>query len=70
VRYPCTTLSAPRSDQLAQRAVHHGGVFHLDQFLAWGLSASAVHKRTTAGRLHRIHRCVYSLVPMLDLGAE
>ncbi|HEY5431663.1 MAG TPA: type IV toxin-antitoxin system AbiEi family antitoxin domain-containing protein [Solirubrobacteraceae bacterium] len=38
-------------------------VFGLDQVVALGLTAGAVHKRTRAGRLHRIHRGVYSLVP-------
>ena len=33
------------------------------QLLALGLSAQAVYKRAQTGRLHRIHRGVYSLVP-------
>lgn len=35
----------------------------LEQLVALGISASAVHKRAAGGRLHRIHRAVYSLVP-------
>jgi Protein of unknown function (DUF559) len=38
-------------------------VFGLDQLRALGLSASAVRARAAAGRLHRIYRSVYSLVP-------
>jgi predicted transcriptional regulator of viral defense system len=38
-------------------------VFSLDQLCALGMSASAVRARATAGRLHRLHRGVYSLVP-------
>jgi hypothetical protein len=39
------------------------GVLSLAQAQDLGLSASVVHKRTTSGRLHRIHRGVYALVP-------
>jgi predicted transcriptional regulator of viral defense system len=35
----------------------------LDQLVALGLSARAVQDRASAGRLHRIQRGVYSLVP-------
>jgi hypothetical protein len=35
-----------------------------------GLTASAVHKRAAAGRLHRVHRAVYSLVPVHLLPRE
>jgi predicted transcriptional regulator of viral defense system len=38
-------------------------VFGLDQLAALGLSPNAVRKRAASGRLHRIHRTVYSLVP-------
>lgn len=38
-------------------------VIDLDQLLAAGLTATAVHKRVAAGRWYRVHRCVYALVP-------
>lgn len=38
-------------------------VFTASQLADLGLSVSAVHKRSANGRLHRIHRAVYSLVP-------
>jgi hypothetical protein len=39
------------------------GVFSLAQLRALGLGASVVHKRCASGRLHRVHRGVYSLAP-------
>ncbi|HSC03547.1 MAG TPA: type IV toxin-antitoxin system AbiEi family antitoxin domain-containing protein [Solirubrobacteraceae bacterium] len=42
--------------------VQHG-VFGLYQLRELGLTDDAVRKRVAAGRLHRIHRGVYSLVP-------
>jgi predicted transcriptional regulator of viral defense system len=38
-------------------------VFGLSQLVALGLSGRAVRGRMETGRLHRIYRCVYSLVP-------
>lgn len=38
-------------------------MFGFDQILALGLTPRAVHSRAAAGRLHRIHQKVYSLVP-------
>jgi very-short-patch-repair endonuclease len=49
--------------KLSALAARQHAVFALDQVAALGLSAPAVYKRTKAGRLHRIHRGVYSLVP-------
>jgi Protein of unknown function (DUF559) len=43
------------------RAQH--GVFGLDEVRSRGLTTSGVHGRVAAGRLHRIHHAVYSLVP-------
>jgi predicted transcriptional regulator of viral defense system len=43
--------------------VRQHAVVGLDQLRALGLTARAVQKRTDNGRLHRIHRGVYSLVP-------
>lgn len=48
---------------LAALALVQQGVFSLDQLCALGLTSSAVRNRATAGRLHRIHHGVYSLVP-------
>ena len=48
---------------LAALANEQHGPFGLDQMRALGLSARAVQKRVQAGRLHRIHHAVYSLVP-------
>ena len=45
-------------------------VFGLDQLRELGLTASAVHKRAGVGRIHRIHRGVYSLVPKALLTRE
>jgi hypothetical protein len=43
------------------RAQH--AVFGLEQIVSLGLTISGVHGRVAAGRLHRIHHKVYSLVP-------
>lgn len=48
---------------LAELASQQHGVFTLDQLIALGLGASAVRRRVSTGRFHRIHRGVYSLVP-------
>jgi Protein of unknown function (DUF559) len=48
---------------LAELSLGQNGAFGLDQLLALGLSARAVHTRRATGRLHRIHHTVYSLVP-------
>ena len=47
---------------LGQALAQHG-VIAVHQLLELGLSARAVQKRVAAGRLHRIHHGVYSLVP-------
>jgi hypothetical protein len=41
------------------------GCVSLDQLRAIGLSETAIHKRVATGRLHRVHRRVYSLEPEL-----
>jgi predicted transcriptional regulator of viral defense system len=46
----------------ALAAVQHA-VFSVDQLGELGLSLRATSRRAAAGRLHRIHRGVYSLVP-------
>jgi predicted transcriptional regulator of viral defense system len=48
---------------LSVLALEQHGVFTLQQLRELGLTDAAVHKRVAAGRLHRIHHGVYSLVP-------
>jgi hypothetical protein len=48
---------------VAELSVAQHGVFALDQLRELGLAAPAVRGRVAAGRLHRIHHTVYSLVP-------
>jgi predicted transcriptional regulator of viral defense system len=48
---------------LAALAETQHGVITLDHLRGLGLSGSAVQDRAAAGRLHRIHRAVYALVP-------
>ena len=55
---------------LSELALAQHAVFGLDQLGELGLTAAAVHKRATAGRLHRIHHTVYSLVPKALLKRE
>jgi predicted transcriptional regulator of viral defense system len=54
-----TAVYCPFLDQ----ALAQHGVIALHQLLGFGLSARAVSHRVAAGRLYRIHRGVYSLVP-------
>jgi hypothetical protein len=49
-------------DALSRLASRQHGIFALDQLNSAGLSARAVQHRAQAGRLHRIHVGVYSLV--------
>jgi hypothetical protein len=55
---------------LAELALEQHGVFGLDQLRELGLAGSAVRNRVAAGRLHRIHHTVYSLVPKALLTRE
>src|SRR6187455_1128717 len=51
-----------RPDMLvAQRAAEAWGVLSLDELFACGLSRDAVSDRALSGRLHKIHRGVYSV---------
>src|SRR6201996_6868103 len=52
----------PFDAEVAKLAAEHQLVFTLSQLIEAGLTASGVRKRTTAGRLHRIHHAVYSTV--------
>lgn len=58
-----TGPGVPLDAQLAQLAASQHGAISLPQLIAIGLTASGVRKRVAAGRLHRIHRGVYALVP-------
>lgn len=49
--------------RIAVLANRQHGPFSLTQLGALGLSQSAVHKRVKSGRLHRVHRGVYSVAP-------
>ncbi|MGA2009623.1 MAG: type IV toxin-antitoxin system AbiEi family antitoxin domain-containing protein [Solirubrobacteraceae bacterium] len=60
----------PLDIQVAALAAAQQGVFTLAQLTALGLSASAVRKRAAAGRLHRVHRAVYALVPTELIGGR
>jgi predicted transcriptional regulator of viral defense system len=53
---------------LAALAARQYAVVSLDQLRELGLSRRAVQDRADSGRLHRIHHCVYSLVPLNLLG--
>jgi hypothetical protein len=55
---------------LAALANAQHAVFGLDQLRALGLNARAIQKRADAGRFHRIHKTVYSLVPKTLLKRE
>ena len=56
--------------QLADLAARQHLVFGLAQLVALGLGASVVRRRAASGRLHRVHRGVYSLVPPNVLSVE
>jgi Transcriptional regulator, AbiEi antitoxin len=61
----------PRVDAaIAVLAARQHAVLSLDQCAGLGLSARGVSRRVTAGRLHRIHQGVYSLVPRQLLTRE
>jgi predicted transcriptional regulator of viral defense system len=53
----------PLDTAIAALAAAQHTVFHLDQLRELGLAAATVRHRASAGRLHRIHHAVYSLVP-------
>ncbi len=44
-------------------ALEQHAVVGLEQLNSLGMSAAAARKRAIAGRLHRVHQGVYSLVP-------
>jgi very-short-patch-repair endonuclease len=64
-------LDQAETDQaIAELAAGQHAVFSIDQLRDLGLSARAVQKRVDTGRLVRIHRGVYSLVPRQLLTRE
>ncbi|HEY8764347.1 MAG TPA: type IV toxin-antitoxin system AbiEi family antitoxin domain-containing protein [Solirubrobacteraceae bacterium] len=56
-------VAAQLDAAIAELAAAQHAVFSLAQLVALGMTASAVRKRAAVGRLHRVHRGVYSLVP-------
>jgi very-short-patch-repair endonuclease len=46
---------------IARRAARQDGVVSFDQLVALGLSARQIDRRVEAGRLHRLHRGVYTV---------
>lgn len=55
---------------IAELAAAQHGVLALAQLRGLGLSTSAVQKRATSRRLHRLHRGVYAITPRPLLGRE
>src|SRR5438105_4374482 len=53
-----------QDQRIAGLAARQHGVFSLDQLVEIGLAASTVRHRAEAGRFHRVHRGVYSLMPL------
>jgi very-short-patch-repair endonuclease/predicted transcriptional regulator of viral defense system len=60
----------PLDVAISDLARQQHGVVALRQLEALGLSASTVRQRVARGRLHRIHRGVYALSPVLTLEAR
>jgi predicted transcriptional regulator of viral defense system len=56
-------VQPPLDVALAGLAAAQHGVVTLDQLRGLGLSDRATRDRAAAGRLHRIHRAVYAVVP-------
>jgi very-short-patch-repair endonuclease len=55
---------------IAASASEQWGVVTLSQLVAAGLSRSAISRRVSSGRLHRVHRGVYAVVPPAALAPE
>src|SRR3954471_486081 len=61
----------PRDVPLAELAQRQHGVVTLSQLRSLGLTASGVRDRAARGRLHRVHRGVYSVGhPLLTGGGR
>jgi hypothetical protein len=58
--------SAPADARLARVAAKQHGIVTARQLAAAGIDKSGVARRLRAGRLHRVHRGVYSLTPALS----
>jgi hypothetical protein len=65
-----SVLTGHSDAQLARMAVVQHLVLSLEELRGLGLSRSAVAKRTSAGRLHRVHTSVYAIVPSEALTAH
>jgi hypothetical protein len=65
-----TGLYGPSAASVAQLGARQHAVVALGQLVALGLNTSAVRKRAAAGRLFRVHRGVYALVPGSLLSRE
>ena len=63
-KYVRFLAKAPLDQALATIGSRQWGVFTLAQLAALGLSVRAVQARAAAGKLHRIYRGVYALVPL------
>jgi predicted transcriptional regulator of viral defense system len=57
-------------DQIATVARRQHGVVTRAQLLGLGLRTGAVRRRTTSGRLHRLHRGVYLVGPIMPARAR
>jgi predicted transcriptional regulator of viral defense system len=56
-------IQPPVDTRIAALASRQHAVVSLEQLLELGLSVRAVSDRAAGGRLHRVHRSVYSIVP-------
>jgi hypothetical protein len=62
------TSSHPGPDwELARLAARQHGVVSITQLNALGLSTGAARQRAKAGKLHRVHRGVYSISPLITM---
>jgi len=62
-KYVLFLRQPPQGATIAALASAQHAVISLDQLTELGLTKGATRKRAAAGRLHTIHRAVYSLVP-------
>lgn len=69
-KYRGFRAQAPLEAPLVALGVRQHAVLGLDQLRDLGLSARAVQDRARQGRLHHLHRAVYSLVPRDLLGRD
>jgi hypothetical protein len=65
-----TGLCGPFDIQLAELAARQHGVIGLSQLRQLGMTDGQARKRVARGRLHRVHRGVYALMPRTLLSRE